>query len=53
MPKRRGKKGAEEEQPAGPLCHFEEKIGPPKQEAVPDLLRPDPDKTRPMVEAVA
>ena len=54
LPKRRAKKGAEEEQPAGPVCHFEEKIGPPKPRPEPrEISRPDPANTRPVVEAVA
>ncbi len=53
-PKRRVKRGAEDEQPAGPVCHFEEKIGPPKPvQDPPELKRPDPARTRPLVEAVA
>ncbi len=53
-PKRRPKKGAADEQPAGPECHFEEKIGPPKPAPEPrEISRPDPSKTRPVVEAVA
>ncbi|HLI76756.1 MAG TPA: type I DNA topoisomerase, partial [Acidobacteriaceae bacterium] len=53
-PKRKGKKGSDTEQPAGPECHFEEKIGPPKTtEPPPELRRPDPATTRPLVEAVA
>ncbi len=54
LPKRRAKRGAEDEQPVGPECHFEEKIGPPKPSPEPrEISRPDPAKTRPVVEAVA
>lgn len=54
LPKRRGKKGAEDELPAGPVCHFEKTIGPPKPKEEPrELQRPDPAATRPVVEAVA
>ena len=48
-PKRRAKKGAEEETTSAVVCHFEEKIGPPRAEAVPaPLQRPDPARTRPV-----
>ncbi len=56
MPKRRPRKGAPAEEPAStaPECTFEKKIGPPKPKEEPaDLKRPDPDKTRPLAEAVA
>ena len=53
-PKRRNKRGPDEEQPAGPVCHFEERIGPPKPKEEPDdLRRPDPESTRPVAEALA
>jgi DNA topoisomerase-1 len=54
LPKRRGKKGAAEEKPATPECKYIKKIGPPKpkEESV-ELQRPDPEKARPVVEAVA
>lgn len=53
LPKRRGKKGAEEPT-TGVVCGFEKKIGPPKpKEEAKELQRPDPEKTRPVVEAVA
>jgi len=53
MPKRRAKKGAEEPAPAV-VCGYEKKIGPPKPKEEPkELKRPDPEKTRPVVEAVA
>ncbi len=52
MPKRRAKKGGEEAPPAGPACHFDEKIGPPKpKEELRELSRPDPATTRPVAEA--
>ncbi len=57
VPKRRPKKGGEDEKPTGPECHFEEKIGPPKPpkpvEPPTELRLPDPSKTRPLAEAVA
>jgi DNA topoisomerase I len=54
MPKKRVKKGAEPEASTTPACGYQKKIGPPKlKEALEDLKRPDPEKTRPMVEAVA
>jgi len=53
LPKRRGKKGAEEPTPVV-VCGYEKKIGPPKPKEEPkELKRPDPEKTRPVVEAVA
>jgi DNA topoisomerase-1 len=58
LPKRRAaKKGAVEETPTAPECSYEKKIGPPKAKEEPkeprELKRPDADKTRPLVEAVA
>ena len=54
LPKRRAKRGAEEDKATGPVCHFEEKIGPPKPSPEPkEISRPDPANTRPVVEAVA
>ncbi len=55
MPKKRAKKGAEEEAPAADKpCSFAEKIGPPKvKEDAKPLEKPDPEKTRPVMEAVA
>jgi DNA topoisomerase I len=54
MPKKRAKKGAEPEAPATPACGYQKKIGPPKPKEAPvDLKRPDPERTRPLVEAVA
>jgi DNA topoisomerase-1 len=36
------------------VCGYEKKIGPPKVKEEPaELKRPDPEKTRPVVEAVA
>ena len=53
LPKRRAKKGAEEPV-AGIVCGYVKKIGPPKPKEEPkELKRPDPEKTRPVVEAVA
>src|SRR6202034_2213416 len=55
MPKRRPRKGAKEEEVVGdPNCGYEKKIGPPKvKEEVVERRRPDPEKTRAVVEAVA
>jgi DNA topoisomerase-1 len=55
LPKKRKKKGSEEEPaPTAPPCTYKKKVaGPaPKPEAAP-LSRPDPEKTRPVVESVA
>jgi len=53
LPKRRAKKGAAEEKPATPECKYIKKVGPPKPKEEPvELARPDPEKTRPVVEAV-
>jgi DNA topoisomerase-1 len=42
------------EEPTTPECTFEKKIGPPKPKEEPEEpKRPDPEKTRPLVEAVA
>ncbi len=52
LPKRRKKKGAaEEEAPTTPACTYEKKIAGPAPAPAPE--RPDPEKTRPMVESVA
>jgi DNA topoisomerase I len=51
LPKRRKKKGAPEEEPTTPLCTYEKKIAGPAP--VPLLERPDPEKTRAVVESVA
>jgi DNA topoisomerase-1 len=54
MPKRRAKKGAPEEAGPAVVCGYEKKTGPPKPKEEPkELKRPDPEKTRPVVEAVA
>jgi DNA topoisomerase-1 len=55
MPKRRPRKGGPAvEEPTTPECTFEKKIGPPKPKEEPvELKRPDPEKTRTLVEAVA
>ncbi|HTV08268.1 MAG TPA: type I DNA topoisomerase [Candidatus Aquilonibacter sp.] len=55
LPKRRAKKGAPgEEAKPGMVCGYVKKIGPPKPKEEPkELKRPDPEKTRPVVEAVA
>jgi DNA topoisomerase I len=57
LPKRRASKaakGAAEEQSLAPECEFERKIGPPKPKVeVEERKRPDPETTRPLVEAVA
>jgi DNA topoisomerase I len=51
LPKRRKKKGAPEEEPTTPPCTYEKKIAGPAP--VPVLERPDPEKTRAVVESVA
>jgi DNA topoisomerase-1 len=51
LPKRRKKKGAPEEEPTTPLCTYEKKIAGPAP--VPVVERPDPEKTRAVVESVA
>jgi DNA topoisomerase-1 len=56
MPKRRAAKGAKaaEEVSTVPDCSFEKKIGPPKPKEEPEeRKRPDPETTRPLVEATA
>ncbi len=51
LPKRRKKKGAPEEEPTTPPCTYEKKIAGPAP--VPVIERPDPEKTRAVVESVA
>jgi len=51
LPKRRKKKGAEEEAPLAPECSYKKKIAGPV--AAPPLVKPDPEMTRPVVETVA
>lgn len=51
LPKRRKKKGAPEEEPTTPECGYEKKIAGPAPAPVAE--RPDPEKTRPVVESVA
>jgi DNA topoisomerase I len=51
LPKRRKKKGAPEEVPTTPPCTYQKKIAGP--EPVPVIERPDPEKTRAVVESVA
>jgi DNA topoisomerase-1 len=51
LPKKRKKKGAEEEVPTTPPCTYQKKIAASAPAAV--LERPDPEKTRPVVESVA
>lgn len=51
LPKRRRKKGAPEEEPTTPECGYQKKIAGPAP--VPVIEKPDPEKTRPMVESVA
>jgi DNA topoisomerase-1 len=55
LPKRRPRKGAKEEEVVTPPnCSYEKKIGPPKVKEEPvERAKPDPEKTRTMVEAVA
>jgi DNA topoisomerase-1 len=49
LPKRRKKKGGAEEPAAGPECTYQKKVGGPAAK----LERPDPAKTRAVVESVA
>src|SRR5277367_6733648 len=51
LPKRRKKKGAPAEEPTTPLCTYEKKTAGPAP--VPVMERPDPEKTRAVVESVA
>jgi DNA topoisomerase-1 len=51
LPKRRKKKGAPEEEPTTPPCTYQKKIAAPAP--VPVIERPDPEKTRAVVESVA
>ena len=51
LPKRRKKKGAPEEEPTTPQCSYEKKIAGPAPAA--GAEKPDPEKTRPVVESVA
>jgi DNA topoisomerase-1 len=51
LPKRRKKKGAPEEEPTTPPCTYEREIAGPAP--VPMMERPDPEKTRAVVESVA
>jgi len=56
LPKRRPRKGVKEEPAvnAAPECGFEKKVGPPRPKEEPEeRQRPDPEKTRPVVEAAA
>jgi DNA topoisomerase-1 len=54
LPKRRKKKGEEEAAPTGPECTYKKKVaGPAAKPATEPLSRPDPEKTRPVVESVA
>jgi len=53
LPKRRPKKGAQVEAPTTPECSFQKKIAEPEVEVIPPLARPDPAKTRALVEIVA
>jgi len=50
LPKRRKKKGAEEEVSTAPPCSYQKKVGGPAAKA---LERPDSERARPMVESVA
>jgi len=49
LPKRRKKKGAEEPAETGPVCSYQKKVAGPAAKAE----RPDPEKTRAVVESVA
>ncbi len=50
LPKRRKKKGGEEAVPTAPPCSYKKKIAGPVAKT---LVRPDAEKTRPVVESVA
>ena len=51
LPKRRKKKGTPEEEPKTPACTYEKKTAGPAP--VPVIERPDPEKTRAVIESVA
>jgi len=51
LPKRRKRKGAPEEEPTTPPCTYEKRIAVPAP--APVMERPDPEKTRAVVESVA
>ncbi len=54
LPKKRKRKGAPEVEPEPTLtCTYERKIGPPPPAKQPELVVPDPEQTRPLVESVA
>ena len=57
LPKRRSKRGGDDDAASGVVCHFEKTIEPPKPPKPTgepeELKRPDPAATRPVVEAVA
>jgi DNA topoisomerase-1 len=54
LPKRRSRKGDDAEANLPPECGYSKLVGPPKAKEKPaELKRPDADKTRPVVEAVA
>jgi len=53
LPKRRPKKGAKVEEPTTPECGYQKKIAEPVVEVIPPLAKPDPEKTRALVESVA
>jgi len=54
LPKKRKKKGEVEAAPTGPECTYKKKVGGPAPKPVAEpLTRPDPEKTRAVVESVA
>jgi DNA topoisomerase-1 len=53
LPKRRPKKGAKVEEPTTPECSYQKQIAEPVVEVIPPLAKPDPEKTRALVESVA
>jgi len=53
LPKRRPKKGAKVEEPTTPECGYLKQIAEPVAEVIPPLAKPDPEKTRALVESVA
>jgi DNA topoisomerase-1 len=54
LPKRRARKGAKEEESTAPGCTYEKKIGAPQPDGQSKARKVlDPEKTKPLVEAVA
>lgn len=53
LPKKRKKKGEVEAAPTTPPCTYKKKVAGPAPKTTEPLTRPDPEKTRPVVESVA